>query len=29
VLGIEPLVMDTGYGFGMQNKDMVCVTKTG
>jgi Xaa-Pro aminopeptidase len=29
VLGIEPLVMDTGYGFGMQNKDMICITKTG
>jgi Xaa-Pro dipeptidase len=21
VFGVEPLVMDTGYGFGMQNKD--------
>jgi Xaa-Pro dipeptidase len=29
VLGVEPLVMDTGYGFGMQNKDMVCITETG
>jgi Xaa-Pro dipeptidase len=29
VLGIEPLVMDTGYGFGMQNKDMVRITDTG
>jgi Xaa-Pro dipeptidase len=29
VLGIEPLVMDTGYGFGMQNKDMVRITDSG
>jgi Xaa-Pro dipeptidase len=29
VLGIEPLVYDTGYGFGMQNKDMVLVTDSG
>jgi Xaa-Pro aminopeptidase len=29
VLGIEPLVYETGYGFGLQNKDMVLVTKTG
>ena len=29
VLGIEPLVYETGYGYGMQNKDMVLVTETG
>jgi Xaa-Pro dipeptidase len=29
VLGIEPLVYETGYGFGMQNKDMVLVTASG
>jgi len=29
VLGIEPLVYDTGYGFGMQNKDIALVTETG
>lgn len=29
VLGIEPLVYNTGYGFGMQNKDMVTVTARG
>lgn len=29
VLGIEPLVYDTGYGYGMQNKDIVLVTETG
>ena len=29
VLGIEPLIYDTGYGFGMQNKDMVLVTDDG
>jgi Xaa-Pro aminopeptidase len=29
VLGIEPLVYNTGYGFGMQNKDMVAVTAHG
>lgn len=29
VLGIEPLVYRTGYGFGMQNKDMFLVTETG
>jgi Xaa-Pro dipeptidase len=29
VLGIEPLVYETGYGFGMQNKDMVLVTDAG
>jgi Xaa-Pro aminopeptidase len=29
VLGIEPLVYETGFGFGMQNKDMVLVTESG
>ena len=29
VLGIEPLIYETGFGFGMQNKDMVAVTETG
>jgi len=29
VFGVEPLVYDTGYGFGMQNKDIVLVTETG
>jgi Xaa-Pro dipeptidase len=29
VLGIEPLVYRTGFGFGMQNKDMVLVTANG
>jgi len=29
VLGIEPLVYNTGYGFGMQNKDIITVTNTG
>jgi Xaa-Pro aminopeptidase len=29
VLGIEPLIYRTGYGFGLQNKDMVAVTETG
>lgn len=29
VLGIEPLVYNTGYGYGMQNKDIVLVTETG
>ena len=29
VLGIEPLVYDSGYGFGMQNKDIVLVTESG
>jgi Xaa-Pro aminopeptidase len=29
VLGIEPLVYRTPYGFGMQNKDMVLVTDAG
>jgi Xaa-Pro aminopeptidase len=29
VLGIEPLVYQTGLGFGMQLKDMVAVTATG
>jgi Xaa-Pro dipeptidase len=29
VLGIEPLVYETGFGFGMQNKDMVLVTSQG
>jgi Xaa-Pro dipeptidase len=29
VLGFEPLVYDTGYGFGMQNKDVVAVTEDG
>ena len=28
VLGIEPLIYETGFGFGMQNKDMVLVTDT-
>ena len=28
VLGFEPLVYNTGYGFGMQNKDVVAVTET-
>ena len=28
-LGIEPLVYETGHGFGLQNKDMVLVTETG
>ena len=28
VLGIEPLIYETGFGFGMQNKDMVLVTPT-
>jgi Xaa-Pro dipeptidase len=28
VLGIEPLVYQTGFGFGMQNKDMVLVTES-
>ena len=23
------LIMDTGYGFGMQNKDMGCITDSG
>jgi Xaa-Pro dipeptidase len=27
VLGIEPLIYQTGHGFGMQNKDMVLVTR--
>lgn len=26
VLGIEPLIYETGFGFGMQNKDMLLVT---
>jgi Xaa-Pro aminopeptidase len=29
VLGIEPLIYETGFGFGMQNKDMVLVTGQG
>jgi len=29
VLGIEPLIYETGFGFGMQNKDMVLVTANG
>ena len=29
VLGIEPLIYQTGFGFGMQNKDMVLVTASG
>jgi Xaa-Pro dipeptidase len=29
VLGIEPLIYETGFGYGMQNKDMVLVTDTG
>jgi Xaa-Pro aminopeptidase len=29
VLGVEPLVYGAGMGFGLQNKDMVAVTKTG
>ncbi len=29
VLGIEPLIYETGFGFGMQNKDMVLVTNEG
>src|SRR5712672_3668174 len=29
VLGIEPLIYETGFGFGMQNKDMVLVTRGG
>lgn len=29
VLGMEPLCYRTGYGYGMQNKDMVLITATG
>ena len=29
VLGIEPLVYRTGYGFGMQIKNVVAVTESG
>ncbi|MDG2354828.1 MAG: Xaa-Pro peptidase family protein [Paracoccaceae bacterium] len=29
VFGIEPLIYETGHGFGMQNKDMILVTDTG
>jgi Xaa-Pro dipeptidase len=29
VIAIEPLSLETGYGFGMQNKDMILVTDTG
>jgi Xaa-Pro aminopeptidase len=29
VLGVEPLCYQTGYGFGVQNKDMMLVTETG
>ena len=29
VLGVEPLCYQTGYGYGMQLKDMLLVTDTG
>ncbi|SRR5579871_1089598 len=29
VLGVEPLIYETGFGFGMQNKDMLLVTQNG
>jgi Xaa-Pro aminopeptidase len=29
VLGVEPLIYETGFGFGMQNKDMFLVTQNG
>jgi Xaa-Pro dipeptidase len=29
VLGVEPLCYETGYGYGMQNKDMILVTDSG
>ena len=29
VIAIEPLIFETGYGFGMQIKDMVLNTDTG
>lgn len=29
VLGFEPLCYRTGYGFGVQNKDLLLVTETG
>ena len=29
VLGVEPLCYQTGFGYGMQNKDMMLVTETG
>ncbi|MBI4206746.1 MAG: aminopeptidase P family protein [Betaproteobacteria bacterium] len=29
VLGVEPLCYQTGYGYGMQNKDMMLVTESG
>ena len=29
VLGVEPLCYQTGYGYGMQNKDMMLVTEKG
>ena len=29
VLGVEPLVYRTGYGFGLQFKDMIAVTESG
>jgi Xaa-Pro aminopeptidase len=29
VLGVEPLCYQTGYGYGMQNKDMMLVTASG
>lgn len=29
VIAIEPLIYETGHGFGMQNKDMLLVTATG
>jgi Xaa-Pro aminopeptidase len=29
VLGVEPLIYETGHGYGMQLKDMVAVTDKG
>jgi Xaa-Pro dipeptidase len=29
LLRIEPLIYETGFGFGMQNRDMVLVTESG
>lgn len=29
VFGIEPLIYQTGHGFGMQNKDVISVTESG
>ncbi len=29
VIAIEPLIFETGHGFGMQNKDMLLVTDSG